>query len=153
MKKIVSLCLALIMVVITVTTSVFAADVLGPEKHTVTLTANPGENVVDVANTPRMWNKNTYDVGVGTTTYTPMFYPEHRYLGFEFYATGAPTELYSVEITLNVTTGIAGASNYADGSTEKIDWVEVETFLKYQFRIINYASTPIQVTVTYYTWP
>lgn len=119
-----------------------------PEKHVVTLNIAPGGSSTV---SPMMWNKKSYTVGVGVTTYTEQFVIPDRYFAYEMTATGGSA--YTVTLVHNVSYFIASMGGVADGSSYKNDWIDLySTGDTYQFRIVNGGSSTIYVTLTYYSW-
>ena len=77
-----------------------------------------------------------------------------RYFAFEYSATGSVSGSYRVELLFGATLSpIAGAGSTVNSGTDKIDWIDLsDTGYKYLFCITNYTGSPINVTITYYSW-
>ena len=163
LKHFFAIVLALVLVT-GLSTVAFAAEETGiPEnatRHTIELTVEPGETINgdDAGISPYIWNQGNYNPPAGGgVTYTPAFTADHRYLAYEFSALS--TSGTSVPGTCTVklihhATMTTAASTYVsiNGSTEKLDWIDVFTGEKYLFQIYNSSTNSITVTLTYYTW-
>ena len=157
--------IALALVLVTgLSTVAFAAEETGiPEnatRHTIELTVEPGETINgdDAGISPYIWNQGNYNPPAsGGVTYTPAFTADHRYLAYEFYAlstSGASVPGTCTVKLIHHATMTPAASTYVsiNGSTEKLDWIDVFTGEKYLFQIHNSSTNSITVTLTYYTW-
>ena len=132
-------------------------------RHTIEITVEPGEEVSD-GNTsdgasPYIWGNNSYpNLWANSTTYTPQFNIPDRNFAYETSATtsngGTLSASYSVSLVRSGNLDIAGMTNSIDGQTYKLDWITISntSVSDYQFQIINYSTSTIVVTITYYSW-
>ena len=105
---------------------------------------------------PYMWDSGSYWPITGTST-TPKFTVDSTNFAFETNATNtngnACSATYTTYLMKSSSNGmIASVDNIADGSTEKVDWINVSNGHSYYFKITNYSSTPLAVYLTYYSW-
>ena len=130
--------------------------------HTIEITLEPGEELPDSDNTgimPRIWDDKNYpNLGGGSVTYTPQMNIPDRYFAFECSAIGANGNtvpgLYSVALVRSGIAAIASQTNYVDGITYKLDWIDIDntSASDYHFRIVNNTASTITVHITYYSW-
>lgn len=147
-KKIVALLMALVMC-LSFSTSVFASEVPDVEKHTITFEI-PASDESGVQ--PWMWGQQAPSVNPGSAR-SNAFTITDRYFAYEMTATGASGN-YAVSLVYeNTNVTIASQSSSVDGVMHKLDWIDVTAGKSHQFIIYNYCSSPISVTLTYYSWP
>lgn len=125
----------------------------GTIENIETLSSAEGATVM-----PRAWWQNSYNVPTDAT-YTPAFTVPERYFAFEMSATdyngnAVSGGRYRVDLLSHSTMGsLANMSRNVDGTTYKLDWIDLESTNKYcLFKIQNVSGTPIVVNLTYYSW-
>lgn len=163
-KKLISLFLAIVMAMSFAVTAMAAEpDSEIPENaisHTIELTVAPGETITgddEDGVAPFIWNQIGHTVS-GDKTYTQQFTVPERYFAYEVRATN--TSGNSINATYKV--DLLMASNFAikastcravNGVTYKVDNIDLSnTNQRCLFCITNYATVPISVTITYYSW-
>ena len=147
-KKIIYLFLFFTLIVLT--TSSFASEEI--TKHTIEITVPANEDII----MPYMWDSGSYWPITGTST-TPKFTVDSTNFAFETNATdtngNACSATYSTALVLSTTNGaMASTTHTANGTTKKVDWLNVSNGSSYYFRLINHSSTPLAVYLTYYSW-
>lgn len=158
-KKILAMLMAVVML-FCFNTTVFADSGIpaGVEKHTITLevpAADSSDGTPGIQ--PRMWDQGQWPVGIGNTTYTAKFYVEHQHFAYEMSAIPvnniATSEIYQVDLCYQMPiSSLNSASEKADGSVKKNDWIQVQSGREYLFRIINTTNTDLNVKLVYYSW-
>lgn len=160
-KKTFAIFLALIFAISFSTIAFASEDESGiPEnaiRHTIEVTLEPMEAFVgEEGSDPCIWSSKDYTTS-SDTTYTPTFVTDHRYLAYEISAIGSSGSTVSGTCTVKLiehSSMAAIASTYvpANGTVEKIDWIDAGSGNTYLFKIMNGTGTSITVTITYYTW-
>lgn len=158
LKKIFALFLAIVLATSFSTVAFAAEDESGiPEnatRHTIEVTVEPGETLDGTEDgiAPYIWGQENYTVS-GDKTYTRQFTVPDRYFAYEAVATSNGSGTCHVALMLpNCTTEVVGFLLTVNGSSDKMDWIDVTSGNNYLFRIINYATDSITVTITYYSW-
>lgn len=154
-KKFVALLMACVLMM-GFSTTAFAAETEEstiPEhatKHTIEMTVEPGESVA-----PCIWNQGSFTPPAGGATYTATFNIPDRYFAYECYALGINGNSISgncsVSLHLNYDAIIASATIPINGTTEKVDWIDL-TPGNFFFGIQNPTTSQIRVYITYYSW-
>ena len=147
-KKIIYLFLFFTLIVLT--TSSFASEEI--TKHTIEITVPANEDIV----MPYMWDSGSYWPITGTST-TPRFTVDSTNFAFETNATdtngNACSATYTTSLMSSLSNGtIASALHTANGTTKKVDWLQVSNGSSYYFKLTNHSSTAIAVYLTYYSW-
>ena len=163
-KKLISLFLAIVMAMSFAVTAMAAEpDSEIPENaisHTIELTVAPGETITggdESGVAPFIWNQIGHTVS-GDKTYTQQFTVPERYFAYEVRATNssgsAINGTYKVDLLLAVNfVAKASTCQSINGVTYKVDHIDLSnTNQRCLFCITNYATVPISVTITYYSW-
>ena len=113
-------------------------------EHTIEIIVPAAEEVV----MPYMWDDGSFWPITGTST-TPRFTVDSTNFAFETNATdvngNACSATYVTSLMTYAGTPIVSAGNTANGTTKKIDWINVNNGATYYFRLVNQSSTPIAV--------
>lgn len=162
LKKIFALVMALVLAT-SFSTVAFAAEESGiPEnatRHTIEVTVEPGETLegTEEGIAPYIWNQGTYNPPANGATYTAQFTIPDRYFAYEMYATSTNGSNVNANYEISLLHAaafsiIASSSKPINGTTYKLDWIDVNANQNYLFKISNYSSVPITVRITYYSW-
>ena len=163
-KKLIALFLAMVLATSFATTAMAAENDSGiPEnatRHTIELTVAPDgtiEGTDEDGVAPFMWGNGSYSPPANGVTYTAQFTIPDRYFAYELSAIGSNGATVSGTCSAylllsDAETSIAGLNVNIDGSTKKMDWIDVTAGDKHLFKIINGSSSSITVTITYYSW-
>lgn len=120
-------------------------------EHTIEIIVPAAEEVV----MPYMWDDGSFWPITGTST-TPRFTVDSTNFAFETNATdvngNACSANYTTTLMNSSNSAVASVGNTANGTTRKVDWINVGLDATYYFRLTNNSSTPIAVYLKYYSW-
>ena len=141
--------LFLFFMIFTLGATSFATE--GMTEHTIEIIVPAAEEVV----MPYMWDDGSFWPITGTST-TPRFTVDSTNFAFETNATdvngNACSANYVTSLMNSSNIPIASIGNTANGTTRKVDWINVGLDATYYFQLTNNSSTPIAVYLTYYSW-
>lgn len=161
LKKTIALLLS--MAIMAISTAVYADVPENVESHTFTVevpaaneTANGSTTIIPGAS-PMIWGQTGDNLSSYGKFYSSPFNVSQNYFAFETVARtssgGTASSTYIASLMYGTSTPIASMENYVDGLTHKLDWISIPFIgSNYLIRLENRGTTPITVSVTYYSW-
>lgn len=149
-SKILKINILVIAILLLLTLPTFASE--GPTKHTITIEVPANEEVA----MPYIWGNGSYSPVYSQSTTASFVVPDNNF-AFETNATDINGNHVSGTYTValqQVSTGsnITSLSNSINGSTKKLDWIDVTPERSYRFIIYNSTSSTLAVYIEYYSW-
>lgn len=149
-SKILKINILVIAILLLLTLPTFASE--EPTKHTITIEVPANEEVT----MPYIWGNGSYSPVYSQSTTASFEVPDNNF-AFETNATDINGNhvdgTYTVSLQ-QVSTGsiITSLTNSINGSTKKLDWIDVTPNRSYRFIISNPTSATLAVYIEYYSW-